>query len=53
MIPDFRAPDVLRFGFAALYLRYVDIWDAVAALRDVMLTGAWKRPEYRSRKAVT
>lgn len=53
VIGDFRAPDILRFGFAPLYLRHVDIWDAVAALRDVMDTGAWRRPEFMARKAVT
>jgi kynureninase len=53
VIGDFRAPDVLRFGFAALYLRYTDIWDAVAALKDVMQSGAWDRPEFLARKAVT
>ncbi len=36
VIGDFRAPDVLRFGLAPLFLRYVDVWDAVAVLRDVM-----------------
>ena len=53
VIGDFRAPDVLRFGFAALYVRYTDVWDAVAALKDVMVSRAWNRPEYRSRKTVT
>ena len=53
VIGDFRAPDVLRFGFAALYLRYVDIWDAVAALKEVMDTRGWDRPEFHARKAVT
>ncbi len=53
VIGDFRAPDILRFGFAALYVRYADLWDAVAVLKDVMHTRAWDRPEFTARKAVT
>jgi kynureninase len=47
IVGDFRAPDVLRFGFTPLYLRHVDVWDAVAALADVLATRAWDRPELR------
>jgi kynureninase len=53
VIGDFRAPDILRFGFAGLYVRYADIWDAVAVLKDVMANRAWDRPEFKARKAVT
>jgi kynureninase len=53
VIPDFRAPDILRFGFAPLYLRHVDIWDAVEQLADIMRTGAWDAPDYHRRAAVT
>ena len=53
VIGDFRAPDILRFGFAPLYVRHVDIWDAVAALKDVLATRAWDRPEFKVRAAVT
>jgi kynureninase len=53
VIGDFRAPDVLRFGFAPLYVRHVDIHDAVEALCDIMRSAAWDRPEFLSRKAVT
>ncbi len=53
VIGDFRAPDILRFGFAALYLSHGDVWDAVAALKSVMDTQAWQRPEFMARKAVT
>lgn len=53
VIGDFRAPDLLRFGFAPLYIRYVDVWDAVQALRAVMADAAWDRPELKQRAAVT
>ena len=53
VIGDFRAPDILRFGFAALYVRFIDVWDAVAALKDIMATQAWAAPQFRERKAVT
>jgi kynureninase len=50
---DFRSPDLLRFGFAPLYTRFVDAWDAVEALRDVLASGCWREPMYRRRAAVT
>ncbi len=53
VIGDFRAPNILRFGMAALYVGYADIWDAVATLKDIMATGAWQAPEFLQRKAVT
>lgn len=53
VIGDFRTPDLMRFGFAALYTRYLDIFDAVEALRDVLSQGTWDRPEYASRLKVT
>jgi kynureninase len=42
VIGDFRAPDVMRFGFGALYVRYADIWDAVYALEDILRSGSWR-----------
>jgi kynureninase len=53
VIGDFRAPDILRFGLTPLYLRYADIVEAVERLRDVCLTRAWDKPEYRERATVT
>ena len=53
VIGDFRTPDVLRFGFAPAYLRFVDVFDAVAALRQVMEGHEWERPENRVRAKVT
>ena len=53
VIGDFRAPDILRFGLAPLYLRRVDVWDAVSALSEVLDTRVWDRPEFHARAAVT
>ena len=53
VIGDFREPDLMRFGFAPAFLRFVDVWDAVNALRDVLDTGDWDRPEYHARSRVT
>ena len=53
VIGDFRAPDVLRFGFSPLFLSYVQVWDAVEILRDVLATGAWDTEAFRRRAAVT
>ncbi len=53
VIGDFRAPDVLRFGVTPLYTRYVDIWDAVAMLRQVMASGEWRDARFSLRATVT
>ncbi len=53
VISDFRAPDILRFGITPMYLRYVDIYDLVMILKEVMATKAWDRAEYKVRSAIT
>ena len=53
VIGDFRAPEILRFGFTPLYLRYVDVWDAVDILSDIMANQIWQDPKYHVRAAVT
>ena len=53
VIGDFRAPDILRFGFAPLYVRHAEIWHAVDHLRTVMESGEWDRPEFHARASVT
>ena len=53
VIGDFRAPEILRFGFTPLYLRYVDVWDAVEILADIMANEIWQDPKYHVRAAVT
>jgi kynureninase len=53
VIGDFRAPDIVRFGFTPLYLGFAELWDAVAILREIMETKAWNKPEFRKRSKVT
>ncbi|MES2956545.1 MAG: kynureninase [Pseudomonadota bacterium] len=53
VVGDFRAPDVLRFGFTPLYLRFVDVWDAVDHLQQVLDSGEWREPRFNRKAAVT
>jgi kynureninase len=53
VIGDFRAPDLLRFGFTPLYTRFTDVFDAVGHLEEILRTRSWDRPEFRARAAVT
>ncbi|OZA93883.1 kynureninase [Altererythrobacter sp. H2] len=53
VIGDFRAPDVLRLGFAPAYLRFEDMALAAHQLADVLATRAWACEEFSIRSAVT
>lgn len=53
VIADFRSPDLLRFGFSPLTLRYEDIWLAVEALQEVMTEEKYLLPEYNKKLKVT
>jgi kynureninase len=46
-------PDILRFGFTPLYLGFEDVWNAVEQLRDVLVSGEWRQPEFHQKNAVT
>jgi kynureninase len=52
-IGDFRAPDILRFGFTPLYTRFVDVWDAADRLAQVLTSGEWRDARFHARAAVT
>lgn len=53
VIGDFRLPDLLRFGFAVLYVRYSDAWDAGMTLKQIVIHGDWRRDEVRRQQTVT
>ena len=53
VIGDFRAPDILRFGFAPLYTRYEDVWIAAETLAEILGSECWADPRYSLRAEVT
>ena len=53
VVGDFRAPDILRFGFAPIYLRMIDAWDAAEHVAEVLQTREWDQPRFLQRQAVT
>lgn len=53
VIGDFRDPDICRFGFTPLYLRFVDVFDAVQHLVEVMDTNEYRDQRFAVRNAVT
>ncbi|MFT5869059.1 MAG: kynureninase [Paracoccaceae bacterium] len=53
VIGDFRAPDLMRFGFTPLYVNESDVDAAVAHISEVIGQRLWDKPEYHHRNAVT
>jgi kynureninase len=48
IIGDFRAPNILRLGIAPLYIGFSELWDAVAAIKEIMSSGSWNQPEFQA-----
>ena len=53
VIGDFRAPDLMRFGFTPLYTRFEDVVRAAEILADILAKGDWDQPRFIERKKVT
>ena len=53
IIGDFRAPDIMRFGFTPLYIDLDDVEVAVDALCRIITDRLWDTPAYQTRAAVT
>jgi kynureninase len=52
VIGDFRPPDMCRFGLAPLYTRFVDLWDAVERIAEVVERGTHRQEKYREDVAI-
>jgi len=53
VIGDFRAPDLMRFGFTPLYTRFADVVGAAEILADILASREWDQPRFRTRAKVT
>ena len=53
VVGDFRAPDLMRFGFAPLYNSFADVLRAAEILAEVLSLGEWDQPRFKQRSKVT
>ena len=53
VIGDFRAPDIMRFGFTPLYVDEADVLAAAETLETVIGEELWRDPKYQTRSRVT
>jgi kynureninase len=53
VVGDFRAPDLMRFGFAPLYNSFADVVRAAEILAEILATRSWNQPQFIERLRVT
>ena len=53
VVGDFRAPDIMRFGFTPLFIDARDVTEAIDRIARVMREERWKDPAFQTRAAVT
>lgn len=53
VIGDFRAPDLMRFGFTPLYLSHSEVYDAAMILKEILDCGIWREPRFSVMSEVT
>ena len=53
VIGDFRAPDVMRFGFTPLFIDSQDVERALETLAEIMSKDLWNDPKFQKRNKVT
>lgn len=53
VVGDFRAPDMMRFGFTPLYTSFTEVWDAVEIMARILEKREWDQPQFLAKKAVT
>lgn len=53
VIADFRAPNLVRFGFTPLYTSFKDVWSAVTTLVNIIESGFYKEHRFKVTLKVT
>ncbi|WJG10318.1 kynureninase [Aliiglaciecola sp. LCG003] len=53
VIGDFRSPDILRLGFAPLYVSFCDVHNATLILADIMQQKIYTQARFQARLSVT
>ena len=53
VVGDFRAPDIMRFGFTPLFIDQSDVTKAIDTISDIMTNALWDNPVYKQKAAVT